>query len=350
MTLNKVVVVFLIVATSIQSYGSRTFLGVNSGIVYLDNKTVNDVNKNGMTFGIKLLESFRVKSIFIEPMLGYEYESLFGDKTGIQTSSAFGGLALRFMANQNWSVGLISDYHMGSDQSRSEFNSDFKSMVDLGPQLVYHTQWGENYVRLETSLAKNVAGIGDNNLYSLKLGFQISFDKVKTETPPSANVVYNETIPILIAPSVTKKNSFVATDLEDIKISTKSNLVGYIVDSHELSPASRVKLNKLASFILVNKIKVKEIRISGHTDRNGTREHNLALSSRRADGVKDVFIKAGIDDSIIKTYGYGYSRPLDDRDLAESYEKNRRTEIELKGISQADKELLLKEINKIVEN
>jgi len=71
------------------------------------------------------------------------------------------------------------------------------------------------------------------------------------------------------------------------------------------------------------------IEIRGHTDsKNGTKDpdYNVKLSQRRADAVKDAIAKKGIDDSRIKSIGFGEKQPIADNETAEGRALNRRTE------------------------
>lgn len=52
------------------------------------------------------------------------------------------------------------------------------------------------------------------------------------------------------------------------------------------------------------------IIIEGHCDERGTREYNLALGERRANGVKDYMVAHGIDSARIATISYGKDRPI----------------------------------------
>ena len=95
------------------------------------------------------------------------------------------------------------------------------------------------------------------------------------------------------------------------------------------------------------KVEMQSMKISGHTDRQGSRSYNLKLSEARAMVVKKALVDAGVETNIL-TYGYGFSKPIDDRDSADAWEKNRRTEIEF--IKVVDKGSLIKEINTIMKN
>ena len=78
------------------------------------------------------------------------------------------------------------------------------------------------------------------------------------------------------------------------------------------------------------------IEISGHTDAEGDREHNLDLSRRRADSVKRYLVEHGIDESRIETVGYGPDRPVDSNDTKSGRANNRR--IEFKPITRKGRE------------
>jgi outer membrane protein OmpA-like peptidoglycan-associated protein len=74
------------------------------------------------------------------------------------------------------------------------------------------------------------------------------------------------------------------------------------------------------------------IEISGHTDANGEREHNLDLSRRRAESVKTYLVEHGVAADRITTVGYGPDKPVDTNDTAAGRANNRR--IEFKPITR----------------
>jgi OOP family OmpA-OmpF porin len=75
------------------------------------------------------------------------------------------------------------------------------------------------------------------------------------------------------------------------------------------------------------------IEISGHTDTNGEREHNLDLSKRRAESVKKYLVEHGIDETRITTIGHGPDKPVDTNDTEKGRANNRR--IEFRPITRA---------------
>ncbi len=72
----------------------------------------------------------------------------------------------------------------------------------------------------------------------------------------------------------------------------------------------------------------KKIRLEvrGHTDITGTHAHNMKLSERRADSVREYMIKNGISPERLVAMGFGPDKPIGDNRTVEGRRKNRRTE------------------------
>lgn len=71
------------------------------------------------------------------------------------------------------------------------------------------------------------------------------------------------------------------------------------------------------------------IEISGHTDSRGDYEHNMDLSRRRAESVKQYLVGAGVDVGRIETRGAGPNEPIASNDTTEGRAKNRRIEVKI---------------------
>lgn len=71
------------------------------------------------------------------------------------------------------------------------------------------------------------------------------------------------------------------------------------------------------------------ILISGHTDSEGDEFYNMILSQKRADAVKEYFMKHGVSEERIKTIAYGETMPLVINDTEEDKQRNRRAEINI---------------------
>ena len=71
----------------------------------------------------------------------------------------------------------------------------------------------------------------------------------------------------------------------------------------------------------------KRIRLEGHADERGTREYNLALGERRANGILNYLIVNGASRNQIETVSYGEERPADRGTSEAAYQRNRRVEV-----------------------
>jgi outer membrane protein OmpA-like peptidoglycan-associated protein len=71
------------------------------------------------------------------------------------------------------------------------------------------------------------------------------------------------------------------------------------------------------------------VEISGHTDSNGGYEHNVDLSQRRSESVKQYLVDNGIDASRIETRGAGPNEPIDTNDTPAGRAENRRIEVKI---------------------
>lgn len=69
------------------------------------------------------------------------------------------------------------------------------------------------------------------------------------------------------------------------------------------------------------------IRLEGHADERGTREYNLALGERRANGILNYLIVNGASRAQIEVVSYGEERPADSGQGEQAYSMNRRVEI-----------------------
>ena len=71
------------------------------------------------------------------------------------------------------------------------------------------------------------------------------------------------------------------------------------------------------------------IEVQGHTDATGSPQHNLDLSNRRAQYIRNWLIVQGCEPRRLVAVGYGSSRPLSTDDRPESRAKDRRTQISI---------------------
>ncbi|MGM9844795.1 MAG: OmpA family protein [Muribaculaceae bacterium] len=81
----------------------------------------------------------------------------------------------------------------------------------------------------------------------------------------------------------------------------------YDFDKASLRPESKQALDEMAQVMRDNPNIT--IEMASHTDRHGTDEYNIDLSSRRARSVTDYLISVGIAPERLQSQGYGESRP-----------------------------------------
>lgn len=102
-----------------------------------------------------------------------------------------------------------------------------------------------------------------------------------------------------------------------------------------LMPGAREKLSKLAGILLAYP-GAYQMEIEGHTDSVGSDESNLSLSRGRAESVRDYMVQNGIkSERVIAARGFGESKPVADNETAAGRQVNRRVEIIIADILQA---------------
>jgi outer membrane protein OmpA-like peptidoglycan-associated protein len=99
------------------------------------------------------------------------------------------------------------------------------------------------------------------------------------------------------------------------------------VDRAELSAEGMRTAQKMADVLLQEP--QSAVLIEGFTDSTGTSSHNLELSQRRAESVRNALIGLGVKADKIATRGYGEAFPVASNGDAGSRQLNRRVEIVL---------------------
>lgn len=118
------------------------------------------------------------------------------------------------------------------------------------------------------------------------------------------------------APSV----NFVRLQFQSIEFATSSS---------EILPDMMDDLNKILNFLLDNP--TFDLKISGHTDSQGSAEKNNKLSQSRADAIKEYLVSTGsIEPERVEAVGYGSAKPIIKEEKTDEDRKlNRRVEFEI---------------------
>jgi outer membrane protein OmpA-like peptidoglycan-associated protein len=115
--------------------------------------------------------------------------------------------------------------------------------------------------------------------------------------------------PVAAQPPVAKKNFIVFFDFDKSTITAEAQkTINQAADAAKAGQASQVTL-------------------TGHTDRSGSEQYNMALSLRRAEAVKASLIRLGVPASLIVVVGKGESQPLVPTADGVREPQNRRVEI-----------------------
>ncbi len=95
----------------------------------------------------------------------------------------------------------------------------------------------------------------------------------------------------------------------------------------DLKDAAKTNLKQMAE--IMKKYPENVLTIKGFTDNAGKAEKNEALSTKRADAVKQQLVLSGLSKSVIATKGMGAQNPIGDNATADGKKQNRRVEIEI---------------------
>lgn len=110
--------------------------------------------------------------------------------------------------------------------------------------------------------------------------------------------------------------------------------VTFAVDSYALNPTFRPTLQQVAQSL--QQYPNSLVDVYGHTDSTGSASHNQTLSENRARTVANFLTSNGVAASRVRSQGFGMTMPVASNDTVEGRARNRRVEIKIVPISQAD--------------
>ena len=103
--------------------------------------------------------------------------------------------------------------------------------------------------------------------------------------------------------------------------------VFFEIDDFELKPESIHELDMVVKLLMENP--GLKVEISGHTDNQGSEEHNNQLSENRAQSVVNYLVSQGVESERLLAKGYGFSKPIESNDTPTGRANNRRTELKV---------------------
>ncbi len=110
--------------------------------------------------------------------------------------------------------------------------------------------------------------------------------------------------------------------LTDGKIIT--NGIRFDVNKATIRPESMGVINEIVQ--LMNEHPELKFSVEGHTDSDGSAEHNQRLSEQRAEAVMNQMVAMGIATDRLTSAGHGQSQPIAPNDTQENKAQNRRVE------------------------
>lgn len=96
-------------------------------------------------------------------------------------------------------------------------------------------------------------------------------------------------------------------------------------NSAQIKPEANKPMQEVIA--ILKQYPAAKLNIEGHTDNSGNPARNKALSQKRADAIKQYFVKSGIEAKRLTAIGYGSEKPLADNKTPAGKAKNRRVEL-----------------------
>lgn len=110
--------------------------------------------------------------------------------------------------------------------------------------------------------------------------------------------------------------------------------ITFAYDKADVQPQFQPTLNDVAS--VLSQYPKTYIDVYGHTDSDGSDAYNQTLSERRAQSVANYLVTKGVQSARIGTRGYGESQPIASNATEEGKAANRRVEIKIAPVTEAD--------------
>jgi OOP family OmpA-OmpF porin len=101
----------------------------------------------------------------------------------------------------------------------------------------------------------------------------------------------------------------------------------FVSNQATLLASAQTKLDQISAALVSSSDTTDSILIEGYTDSLGGDAHNIALSQRRAQAVRDYIVSRGYPTEKIRSTGMGKANPIASNANAEGRANNRRVEI-----------------------
>ena len=113
----------------------------------------------------------------------------------------------------------------------------------------------------------------------------------------------------------------------DELVVTFNNPILFDTDSSMLKPDARSLLEHVAS--VLQQYPDTNVLVKGHTDNTGSETHNLQLSDRRSNAVRNYLVTLGVSGERMRAMGFGESMPVAANTSESGRQQNRRVELQI---------------------
>ncbi len=329
------------------------FGGLDLGMAfYSETGARTDGPRSGFDFGVRGLVAYYLDSWVIDGGLGYFILNSSGtDTLNVPISSSirtiYVDLSPRYRLDENWQIGPELQFWTTSDYGLNESIRSLESNNALmaGVQAMY--EWGaEKKYRVGARWNMDL-NEPSRNLNVVQGFFQISFGGFGTkrdenpylEEMRESDIESADALPDpepVVVPTPAPEKSVVpplqAGPQEKMVVTLDVNELPFESDSAKLPKYTRDRVQEIGRLLGEHKGDWNSLVVSGHTDEQGNKKYNLKLSKARADTVRQLLGEGGAPIARIKALGMGSSRPLDRRHNKTAWAKNRRVELEFKGV------------------
>ena len=133
--------------------------------------------------------------------------------------------------------------------------------------------------------------------------------------------------PIVVEP--VKPSEVAGNPLKDPKNILSKRSIYYDYDKDDIKEEYRPMVQAHARYLAQNR--GAKMLVQGNCDERGSREYNIALGQRRADGVKRMLVLLGAGESQIEATSLGEEKPRCTAKTEECYGQNRRSDMLYSG-------------------
>jgi len=348
--MSRIIIFYFLVALTMLSANSiEKELGINVGL----NSTKNeDGNKfNNPTIGL----SYQDNKYVVSPRVDLEYTKVKNDYASALVKGSINGVyeyENSTYATPYAVAGVGYEYVSGGTENVFESHP----FVQGGAGVKVDLQEGFK-ARVEGKGLQIIGGNDENNEFILTAGVSmpLQFEKKMPVKPirraivrvpvvvpaPRVSVIHsndNECSIKIAAPDMDRDGIANNVDqcpatpcnftVDSYGCPVKTTLkVNFAVNSTAIRPESQLQVSNFAQFLLNNRGSM--VKVTGHTDSQGSAAHNMSLSYGRANAIVQALRNQGVSSARLEAFGKGESMPIASNKTAYGRAANRRIEAEL---------------------